>query len=932
MFEKFNDGAIKSIMLAQEEARRLGHNFVGSEQILLGLISENSGTAAKVLKSFGVNLKNSRIEVEKIIGRGSGYVSVEIPFTPRAKYILEKSLEEARKLGDTYIGTKHLLLGLIKFGGEGVGERVLKNLGIDLNDIDRKLKKFIADRKNQYLYSQDDNSYQKNEDSYQEENSHFELFSEKSLKVIMLAQEEVRRLNHNKVGTESLLLGILGESTGTAAKVLNSRGVYLQNTRLEVERLIGFGNGSPSNEIPFTPGLKQVFQFAYEESLRLGNKYICTEHLLLGIIRKNIGSSAKNILIGLSVDPEDIKKELNKFLNTNDKKFNFYDSDENFNENNQNKSIEEDEIIRQLAIIGINKIDQLNKKDVFYWWQKKYLEISKSNLPNENELLISLNNAKEKLDLVDLNLIKEKLKNKKINNKLKFESKNDEKYKSAEYYNELGDKNYDLGEFKLAIKNYNEAIKLDPLNSNYFHGRGAAKDSLGNYKDAIADYDLAILLNSSDAYIFNSRAVAKANLGLNEEALKDFENALSLDPTNELFSENRNNALNTLEEKKINEPKSATLWKIDGDILREQKNYKDSINYYNNAIKQEINYSSAYLGRGLSKYELKDFTGAISDWQRAIFYSNDKATTYLEIGDFKYSKGEKKESIEYYDKGIEENPKNWMLYFQRGFAKRYLKDFEGSLSDFEKGFYYNPYPEDESIDKEYSYVKEQIRKKQEAEKIKKQKEAEKIKKQKEAEKIKKQKELEKINAKTLMNKKSSQMLKKQGDKYREEFDFEKSLEFYSKSIEKDPRYTLAYICRGFSKYELGDHSNALKDWEEGIQFETKKSDIYLSIGDFMLTRGKFSESLKYYDIGIRNSSNNAKLFFNRGLAKFYICEFQSSLIDFEAGFRLDPHYSDKSIADAYLLVKKKIKERLITSKKPKKQLSEVIKNIFLDFF
>ena len=188
MFEKFNDRAIKSIMLAQEEARRLGHNFVGSEQILLGLISENSGTAAKVLKSFGVNLKNSRIEVEKIIGRVSGYVAVEIPFTPRAKKVLEKSLEEARILGDNYIGTKHLLLGLIKCGGEGVGATVLKNLGIDLNDIDRKLKKFIADRKNQYLFSQDDNSYQKNEDSY-EENSNFELFSEKSLKVIMLAQK-----------------------------------------------------------------------------------------------------------------------------------------------------------------------------------------------------------------------------------------------------------------------------------------------------------------------------------------------------------------------------------------------------------------------------------------------------------------------------------------------------------------------------------------------------------------------------------------------------------------------------------------------------------------------------------------------------------------------------------------------------------------------
>ena len=100
MFERFTEKAIKVVMLAQEEARRLGHNFVGTEQILLGLIGESTGIAAKVLKSMGVSLKDARVEVEKVIGRGSGFVAVEIPFTPRAKRVLELSLEEARQLGD----------------------------------------------------------------------------------------------------------------------------------------------------------------------------------------------------------------------------------------------------------------------------------------------------------------------------------------------------------------------------------------------------------------------------------------------------------------------------------------------------------------------------------------------------------------------------------------------------------------------------------------------------------------------------------------------------------------------------------------------------------------------------------------------------------------------------------------------------------------
>ena len=144
MFERFTEKAIKVIMLAQEEARRLGHNFVGTEQILLGLIGEGTGIGPKVLKTLGVNLKDARMEVEKIIGRGSGFVAVEIPFTPRAKRILELSLEEARQLGHNYIGTEHLLLGLIA-EGEGVAVRVLENLGVDLSKIKGQIVRALGE-------------------------------------------------------------------------------------------------------------------------------------------------------------------------------------------------------------------------------------------------------------------------------------------------------------------------------------------------------------------------------------------------------------------------------------------------------------------------------------------------------------------------------------------------------------------------------------------------------------------------------------------------------------------------------------------------------------------------------------------------------------------------------------------------------------------
>ena len=131
-------GASRVLQIAQQESRRLGHNFVGSEQILLGLIGEDSGIAAQALKSMGLGLREARVEVEKLIGRGSGFVAVEIPFTPRAKRVLEFSWDEARKLGHKHIDTEHLLLGLVH-EGDGVAVTVLKNLDLDLANVHKQV-------------------------------------------------------------------------------------------------------------------------------------------------------------------------------------------------------------------------------------------------------------------------------------------------------------------------------------------------------------------------------------------------------------------------------------------------------------------------------------------------------------------------------------------------------------------------------------------------------------------------------------------------------------------------------------------------------------------------------------------------------------------------------------------------------------------------
>jgi ATP-dependent Clp protease ATP-binding subunit ClpA len=134
MFERFTDRARRVVVLAQEEARMLNHNYIGTEHILLGLIHEGEGVAAKALESLGISLEAVRQQVEEIIGQGQQAPSGHIPFTPRAKKVLELSLREALQLGHNYIGTEHILLGLIR-EGEGVAAQVLVRLGANLNRV-----------------------------------------------------------------------------------------------------------------------------------------------------------------------------------------------------------------------------------------------------------------------------------------------------------------------------------------------------------------------------------------------------------------------------------------------------------------------------------------------------------------------------------------------------------------------------------------------------------------------------------------------------------------------------------------------------------------------------------------------------------------------------------------------------------------------------
>jgi ATP-dependent Clp protease ATP-binding subunit ClpC len=142
MFERFTDRARRVVVLAQEEARILNHNYIGTEHILLGLLREGEGVAAQALKALDISLETVRQQVEEIIGQGQQAPSGHIPFTPRAKKVLELSLREALQLGHNYIGTEHILLGLIH-EGQGVAAQVLVRLGADLDRVRQQVVELV---------------------------------------------------------------------------------------------------------------------------------------------------------------------------------------------------------------------------------------------------------------------------------------------------------------------------------------------------------------------------------------------------------------------------------------------------------------------------------------------------------------------------------------------------------------------------------------------------------------------------------------------------------------------------------------------------------------------------------------------------------------------------------------------------------------------
>jgi ATP-dependent Clp protease ATP-binding subunit ClpA len=319
-FDKFTERARRALQYSQEEAQRFQHNYIGTEHLLLGLIREEEGVAAEVLESLGVELDQIRTAVEFIIGRGDRIILGEIGLTPRAKKVIELAVDEARRMNHHYIGTEHLLLGLVR-EGEGIAAGVLESLGVRLGKVRQQTLEVLHQEKGMPLPGktpssqgqqssdksdeQVNNSSETPDDTEEDEPSGVVGFdaqasiklegdklaqlSDEGKAALQLAKAEAQRLQHNYIGTEHLLLGLLRLNHSVAAQSLQRFGIQLRKVREAVQFIIGRGDKIVLGEVGFTPRAKKVIELAIDEAHALGHSTAGSGHLLLGLISEGEG-------------------------------------------------------------------------------------------------------------------------------------------------------------------------------------------------------------------------------------------------------------------------------------------------------------------------------------------------------------------------------------------------------------------------------------------------------------------------------------------------------------------------------------------------------------------------------------------------------------------------------------------------------------------
>jgi ATP-dependent Clp protease ATP-binding subunit ClpA len=318
-FERFTDHSKKVLTLAQDEAEKSHHSYIGTEHLLLGLLREGEGHAARVLTNLGVGLEQLRDTIDSTLGRNERIIVQQIIPTSRVKKVIEIAFEEAKRTDNAYVGTEHLLLGLL-IEGEGIACHVLHDLGADLNTVPRELASVVAEHgyeeptrvEGEGSASAWDRSSQRGGHIVRSFFHDLSQFTSEANSAMALAEEEAAKAGLGYLGTEHLLLGLLRQGEGMAAQALNNVGVTVAAVRLE---LAAVQRNLPLHVVPRVEPNRRLLRLlstlAPQEVANLPRHLLDTQHLLLALVVEADDPAAR-VLEAVGATASTIREEVKR--------------------------------------------------------------------------------------------------------------------------------------------------------------------------------------------------------------------------------------------------------------------------------------------------------------------------------------------------------------------------------------------------------------------------------------------------------------------------------------------------------------------------------------------------------------------------------------------------------------------------------------------
>ena len=308
-FDRFSERTRSVLAYAHEEARSLNQQPINTGHLLLGLFDEPDGIGPTVLEPMGVWVSFLRAAVESRLTLGKAEADGD-GLSSQARQALEFAIEESRQLGQESVEPEHLLLGLIR-QGDGIAGRKMMRRGVTLDLARARVRGESVTVPEEFRIRTGPARLEP--PPPREWTRQLTGLTQRAQKVMELADAEAWRLNHNYIGTEHLLLGLVREGDGVAARVLNTVGIQLPKVRSAVEFIIGRGEEEATGEFGLTPRTKRVIELARDEGRRLGQQQVGTEHILLGLVREGEGIAA-GVLESLDVNLEKVRAQVMTLL------------------------------------------------------------------------------------------------------------------------------------------------------------------------------------------------------------------------------------------------------------------------------------------------------------------------------------------------------------------------------------------------------------------------------------------------------------------------------------------------------------------------------------------------------------------------------------------------------------------------------------------